>query len=249
MIAHQQRLLARAHRPATGGRVAIAAHDRVHHLAVHGADRSPRPRHALRYRTGLVHQRAGLAKIRQLRRAFDQAQQPDKVGGIDQLAKPGERGIDHLAALRGEAIGVVLHTDPLSASAIIAHHVAQFARGVRTLAIGPDPDVRDDGGDAGLPLVRRARQQCQGAVSAKIHPLEHAVAAGVVAGQIIHALLAKDQQTVETGLGHLLAGATLAGGKFLAGEVECHASVAVAGQAAPVERWRAAGLPPAMPGF
>ena len=117
---------------------------------------------------------------------------------------------------------MVFGADPLSATAVIRDHVAQFGGRVRALAVGPDADVLDDRGEARLPLIGRARQQGQRAVRSQVHALEHAVAAGVVAGQPIHALLAEDQQTVEPGLGHLRAGAPLAGGKFLAGEVERH---------------------------
>ncbi len=117
---------------------------------------------------------------------------------------------------------MILDTDALTAAAVIRHHVAQFAGRIRPLAVGPDADVLDHRGETRLALVGRARQQGQGAVGAQIHALEHAVAAGVITGQVIHALLAEDQETVEPGLAHLRAGAPPAVGKFLAGEMKRH---------------------------
>lgn len=68
--------------------------------------------------------------------------------------------------------------------------------------------------------IGRARQQGQGAIYSKIHPLKHAATAGIVPGQVIHAFLAEDQEAVETGFGHLLAGVPLPASEFLAAEME-----------------------------
>jgi hypothetical protein len=54
VVADEQRLLAGAHRPTAGAGVAIATHDRAHHLAVNGADRRPRDGQPLRDRAHLV---------------------------------------------------------------------------------------------------------------------------------------------------------------------------------------------------
>jgi hypothetical protein len=153
VVADEQRLLAGAHRPPAGGRVAVAAHDRAHHLAVNRADRGPRHHHALRHRACLVDEPPGLPQERQFGGAFDQAQQPDEIGGVDQFAEAGERSVDHLAALRGEAVGVVFGADPHSATAVIRDHVAQLRGRVCALAVGPDANVFDHRSEAGLPLV------------------------------------------------------------------------------------------------
>lgn len=150
------------------------------------------------------------------------AQQADEIGRVDQFAEPGKGGVDPFAALGRQPIGVILDPDPLAAAAILRHQIAQFGRRVGALAVGPDADVLDHRSEARLALVGRARQQGQGAVRPQIQALEHAVAAGVVAGQVIEALLAEDQETVEPGLRHLRAGAPLPRGKFLPGEMERH---------------------------
>lgn len=136
MVADEKRILAAAHRPAARARIAVAAHDRVHHLAVDRAHRRAGDGQAAGHRTGLVNEPPGLSQIGQLRRALDEAQQADEIGGVDQIAEAGEGGINHLAALRGQAVGVVFDADPPPATAEIRHQVAQFTRRVRPFAVG-----------------------------------------------------------------------------------------------------------------
>src|ERR1700693_3054605 len=66
----------------------------------------------------------------------------------------------------------------------------------------PDADVLDDGGDAGLAQVGRARAEGELPVGAQVPVLEQAVAAAVIAGQVVHVLLPEDEQAVESSLGH-----------------------------------------------
>src|SRR5262249_20570816 len=63
------------------------------------------------------------------------------------------------------------------------------------------------------------------AVGSEVHPLEHAVAARVVAGQVVHALLAEDEQAVEPLPGHLPAGGAAASPQLLLREVQHQMSV------------------------
>ena len=49
-------------------------------------------------------------------------------------------------------------------------------------------------------------EQCERAVGAQVHALEHGVTARIVAGEVIHAVLAKEQQAVEALLRHAFAG-------------------------------------------
>jgi hypothetical protein len=63
--------------------------------------------------------------------------------------------------------------------------------------IGPDADILDDRGVQGLAQVGSAGQEGKPAVGTEIEALEEAEAEGVVAGQIVHALLVKHQDAVE----------------------------------------------------
>ena len=59
-------------------------------------------------------------------------------------------------------------------------------------------------------------------VGAEIEALEEDVAEGVVAGQVVHALLPEHQQAVEPALGHGAAGGGAPPGQLLAGEMQGH---------------------------
>src|SRR5262249_27343331 len=108
---------------------------------------------------------------------------------------------------RGEAIGVVLHAESLAAAAVALEHVAQVVAGCRALAIAPDADVLDDRRQARLTQIGRARAEGQRAIGAEVHPLEHAVPARVVPGEVVHALLPEQHEAVETASLHRARGA------------------------------------------
>ena len=63
--------------------------------------------------------------------------------------------------------------------------------GMGAVAIDPDADVFDDGSVLGLAKVGRAGQQRHAAVGVENQALEETVAEAVVAGQPVHALLAR----------------------------------------------------------
>src|SRR3546814_6643818 len=85
-----------------------------------------------------------------------------------------------------------------------------------------DADFLGRGSLLGLAQVGRARQQHEAAVGAEIEALEEDVAEGVVAGQVVHALLAEHQQAVEAGFCQQMAGAVPPAGKLGFSEVQRH---------------------------
>src|SRR3546814_11180815 len=94
----------------------------------------------------------------------------------------------------GQAVGVVLDPEALSVAAELAQHLAQRAGRLGLGPVDPDADVLDRGSLLGLAQVGRARQQHEAAVGAEIEALEEDVAEGVVAGQVVHALMAENMQ-------------------------------------------------------
>src|SRR5215470_9481133 len=144
-----------------------------------------------------------------------------------------------MTALGGEAVGVVLDAQALAATAIALQHVTQVLAGGGALAIAPDADVLDHGGETGLAQVGGAGAECELAVGAQVHPLEHAVAARVVAGEVVHALLAEDHEPIEPALGHRPAAPR---GQLVLREVQCHGASDQVGVASP--RPRSSALAP-----
>ena len=207
VVADQQGLAAASHRPPAGRGVAVAGQDRLHHLPVDRARRRARHREPVGHRQRRVRELTGAPHVLELGRALDEAQQPDEVARILGAAEAVEGGVDHLASLRGQPVGVVLHAEPLAAAPVVVQHVPQIVARGRPLPVAPDPYVLDHGCDARLPEVGRARAQGQRAVRPQIHALEHAVAAGVVAGQVVHALLPEEQEPVKAARDHCPAGA------------------------------------------
>ena len=59
------------------------------------------------------------------------------------------------------------------------------------LGVAPDADIIDDRRELGLSQVRCPRQQHHAAVDGQVEALEKNIAESVVAGQVIHALLAE----------------------------------------------------------
>ena len=133
-----------------------------------------------------------------------------------------ERGVHHLPALGVEPVGVVLDAEAPAATPVALQHDAEVLSRVRALAVTPEADVLDDGGDAGLAQVGRARAERELPVGAQVHALEHALAARVVAGEVVHALLPEDEQAVESSLGHRPAGPAPSCRQLLLREGQCH---------------------------
>ncbi len=222
MVADQQGLAAASQRPPAGRGVAVAGQDRLHHLAVDRAGSRARHREPVGHRQRRVRQLTGAPDVPLLSRTLDEAQQPDEVTRILGAAEAVEGRVDHLASLRGQPVGVVLHADPFAAAPIGVQHVPQILARGRPLAVAPDPYVLDDGRDARLPEIGRARAEGQRAVRPQVHALEHAIAAGVVAGQVVHALLPEEQEPVKATRGHCPAGAAPPACQFPGAEMHGH---------------------------
>ena len=225
VVADQERLLATAHGPAPARNVAAAPQHGVQHLTVNGTDRRARHRRFVGDRERPVGERAGTTHVFELGRAFYQPHEANQVGGIDEIAETAQRRIDQPAPLPGESIGMVLDAKALAPAAMAFQHVAHVLGRVGRLAVVPDTHVLDDRRRPRLAPVGGAGDQRQGAVGAEVHGLEHREARGVVAGQVIHALLSENQQSVEPRVRHLVAGTSLSMIEFLAREVQCHEKV------------------------
>src|SRR5262249_51348556 len=211
-------------------------------LGVGGMHGLSGPGHALRRAGGFGGGRARLADIAQLSGSLQEAEQPHEVAGILGAAEARQRGVDHVAALGGEAVGVVLDAQAVPAPAMALQHVAQVLSGSGALAVAPDADVLDHGGETGLAQVGGAGAEGELAVGAQVHPLEHAVAARVVAGEVVHALLAEDHEPIEPALGHRPTGPAAPRGQLVLREVQCHGASDQVGVTSP--RPRSSALAP-----
>ena len=78
----------------------------------------------------------------------------------------------------------------------------------------------DDGRFAGLDAVRRTCQQCECSVRSEVHALEHGVAARVIAGEVVHAVLTKQHQTIKPFTLHGGTGPGSSAIEFVLGEVK-----------------------------
>ena len=136
----------------------------------------------------------GAADVLDLSVAFDQAQAADEMGAIFVLAAAVEGGPDVLPARAGEAVGVQFDAHAFAATALLLEDLPEIVAGVDVGAVHPDADVVDDGGEAGLAEVGGAGEQDEVAVGAEVEALELGVAGGVVAGEVVHALLAEYQE-------------------------------------------------------
>src|SRR5687768_9506355 len=96
-----------------------------------------------------------------------------------------------------EAIGVGFDAEFLAADTEVEQHVSQLRGWLGAGLIGPDADILDDGGVPGLAQIGSAGQEGELAIGAKIEALEETEAKGVIAGEVIHALLVKHQETIE----------------------------------------------------
>ena len=115
---------------------------------------------------------------------------------------------------------MVLNSDPTVGAAMFFQNAPQFhARGCIFL-IDPDPNVIDNRRLPGLDAVRSACEQCQPILQAEIHGLKHGVAAGVVSGQVEHAFLPEEDQSIQLCLSHGLPRPIDASIKFLLWEMK-----------------------------
>ncbi len=148
-------------------------------------------------RQGVVGEFGRAAHVGKLIVALDQAERGDEVGRILQRAELVERPLDPEPVCRGQALGVALDADQGASTAVPGDHIAERASRVRAGFVDPDADVLDDRGVLRLSQVRRAGEQGHPPVAAEPEALEEAEPEGVVAGQVVHALLLEEQDAEE----------------------------------------------------
>ena len=117
---------------------------------------------------------------------------------------------------------VVFDADALPEKIEVVEQIAQVDRRIGAVAVGPEHDVLDDRGLAGLAQIGRAGQQHHRAVGLHHQRLEEAEAERVVAGQPVHAFLGEEQDGVELLLGHLDQQPVAAGVEFGTVKVQSH---------------------------
>ena len=222
VVAAQERARPGADDEGVAGIVAPA----LEHRALHGGqdvaleDAGPGQAPGLVER--LVRERRGAACVDDLGLAFHQPQAADQLGGVGERAEALERRLQALAVARGQPVGLVLHAQALALAAVRREQDAQRLRRAGLRPVDPDPDVLDHRGRLGLAQVGGAGQQRHAPVGAEIEALEKDVSETVVAGQVVHALLAEQEQPVEALARHLVAGPGAAAGQFLGAEVQGH---------------------------
>ncbi len=187
-------------------------------VALEGAREGQPPRRV----EPLIGELGGTTDIGELGRALHQTQAADQVGGVLEGAKALERGVEALGVAPGEAVGLVLDAEPRAPGAALLEDGAERLGRVRALLVDPDADVLDDRGVARLAQVRGPGEQGEGAVGAEVETLEEDVVEGVVAGEVIHALLAEHQQAIEAPRRHRRQRRLAALGELLGGEMKRH---------------------------
>ncbi len=210
VIATEERCLASTNGPATRWRISTSRHECLHHGAIDGLHGSPGNARVDTHGQDPVAEYAGLAHVCQFGLAFYQPQDPDEIRGVDQATKAMQRGINHFRPLPGEAIGVVLDPKALTPAAVILEQRSQVIARCRLFSVIPDADVLDYRSRMRLDTIGRARQQGAATIYSQVHGLEHGVTTRVVAGQVIHALLSKQDETIEARFRYLQASRLLA---------------------------------------
>ena len=171
----------------------------------------------------VVGEAAGAAHVVDLPRALHRAQPIDQVGRVGEGTEPVEGGRQPPAVPGREPVRLPLDAEPGAAAAVLFQDRPQV--GPRRVGVGqvhPDSDVLDHRGDARLAQVGRARQERHRPVGVEVEALEEAEAEGVVAGQVVHALLAEEEEPVEPAPGHRVDGAPPAFGQLVRREVKGH---------------------------
>ncbi len=215
LVSAEERVGPRADHVLVGGVIAAAAIDR----AVHGSEDIALGRaglrEAARFLERCIAQLGRAADIGELGRALHEAEPAHQLGGVGERAEALERRGEPLPVARGEAVGLPLDAEPLSLAAVRRQDLAQLLRGPRVGCVHPDADVLDDRGVLCLQQVGRAGEQGQSAIGAEIEALEIDIAEGVVAREVVHALLPEHQETIELRLRHGCNRAPPARGKLL----------------------------------
>ena len=108
--------------------------------------------------------------------------------------------------MRSQTIGVELDTELHAAAALLVEDVAEIVRRILAGLVDPDPNIIDHRGVPRLAHIGSPRKKHHAAIRPHIQALEKTVAESVVAGQVVHALLAEHQQPVQAALAHGPAG-------------------------------------------
>ena len=141
-----------------------------------------------------VGQLGRLADVRDFCRRFDEPQGPDQVRGVFQSAPAVEAFLQLRVVVGAEAVAVEFDADAFTLQAFLRENFPQVVRGRGTFRVVPDADVFDDRGTARLLQVGPAGQQGDRlVVRGHDRTLKEHIAARVVAGQVVVALLREQQ--------------------------------------------------------
>ena len=145
-------------------------------------------------------------------------------GSIPQLNEPFQRIAQAETEGGRKTVGLPFHTEPPAADAELREHRLQVQLRPGIGRVLPDADVFEDRSELGLAQVRRAGQQRHPPVGPEPEALEKAETERVVAGEIEHALLLEDQQTVEAGRSRRFGRGALTPGELFLAEMDGHAA-------------------------
>src|SRR5262249_59101058 len=98
----------------------------------------------------------------------------------------------------------------------------QIGRRIRVRCVDPDADVLDDRGVLRLTQIGRTSEERQRPICAEIEALEKNVAEGVIAGQVIHALLPEHQEPIQSPVAKQAARGYAPALEFFTGEMQRH---------------------------
>ena len=102
-------------------------------------------------------------------------------------------------------------------AALLLQNLAKVQAGITVGLVNPDADILDNRGKLGL-----AQLGDQDAVGSQVEALELGITCRVVAGQILHALLAENEEGVEANRPHFGGDFVPAILQFILGEVQSH---------------------------
>ena len=145
----------------------------------------------------------GFTQIIELRLALAYALQTHQIGGIFELTETAERRVEHSTTSCGQSVRIVFDTDALTLEVMALEHVQHVVCRILIPRVHPDANVVDDRRESRLHPVGRPSHECQLPIHTDEERLEQHEAVGVVAGEVIHALLPEQQHPIEARSSHV----------------------------------------------
>ena len=145
---------------------------------------------------------AGPAHIGKFDLALDDTLRLDQVGCVLPGTETIEHALDQNPALSGQTPGVQFDADLAAGDPLFLQHRLDVMGRIGPAPVDPDPHILDNRRESRLFLVGGAGDERHRTVGEQHQTLKQRITAGVVAGQIEHAFLFEEQQSVQPTLCH-----------------------------------------------